>query len=120
VWSFLGACLLAFMWLLFSFGIAKFVLLPLVRWLLLSAFSALAGASGYQKTIRQGLGFPVAALLSRQRKARRGDPDSKFDIFVVEVLLSIVVSSVVQGLGTTILTVFVVGVLAAIGLWWID
>jgi hypothetical protein len=101
--------------LLLSVSAAKFLLVPLVRWLLISGFRALAGEEGFLRTVRQILSYPVRALLGRQRKARHGDVDSEFELFLVDIGFGLVVSALIQGFWLTLLTAFCIGVLAVIG-----
>ncbi|MFI5607610.1 hypothetical protein [Amycolatopsis sp. NPDC051903] len=110
-----GECLLALWWLLFGLGIAKFLVVPLLKWLLVGAFDSLKGASGAGRTVRRLLAVPITGLLSRQRKARRGDFDSKVDLFLVDVVVGFVVSGFLQGFAVTLVTLGSTLVLLAIG-----
>jgi hypothetical protein len=113
--SFLGSAFLAGFLLLVSVSVAKFLVVPAVRWMLVSGFQALSGEEGFLRTVRQLLSYPVRALLSRQRKARHGDSDSEFELFLVDVGFGVLISSVIQGFWLTVLTVCCVFVLVAIG-----
>ncbi|XVS62156.1 hypothetical protein ACQPYE_28330 [Actinosynnema sp. CA-299493] len=115
IFEFLGSALLALLLLCLSIGGAKFLLVPLFRWLLISGFQALSGEEGFLRTVRQILSYPVRALLGRQRKARHGDMDSEVELFLVDVGFGLLISSVLQGFWLTLLTAFCVGVLAVIG-----
>jgi hypothetical protein len=113
--SFLGSAFLAGFLLLVSVGVAKFLVVPAVRWILVSGFKALSGEEGFLRTVRQLLSYPVRALLSRQRKARHGDSDSEFELFLVDVGFGVLISSVIQGFWLTVLTACWIFVLVVIG-----
>lgn len=115
IFDFLGSALLTAFLLLVSVSAAKFLLVPLIRWLLVSGFQALAGEDGFLRTVRQILSYPVRALLGRQRKARHGDTDSEFDLFLVDVGFGLLISSVLQGFWLTLLAASCVVVLVVIG-----
>jgi hypothetical protein len=113
--DFLGSALLAVFLLLLSVSAAKFLLVPLLRWMLISGFQALTGEEGLLRTVRQILSYPVRALLGRQRKARHGDVDSELELFLVDVGFGLLISWVIQGFWLTLLTAFCVFVLVVIG-----
>jgi hypothetical protein len=118
--AFIGSCLLAVFLLLLCVGCAKFVVVPFGRWALMSTFASLAGETGALRTVRQILGYPIVGLLSLQRQARRGDADSVFMLFLVDVCVGVVLSIVVQGFVTTFFTALAVGILAFLGLMLTD
>lgn len=115
IFAFLGSALLAAFLLLLSVSAAKFLLVPFVRWMLVSTFQALADEEGLLRTVRQILSYPVRALLGRQRKARHGDIDSEFELFFIDITFGLIVSSILQGFWLTLLTAFCIGVLVVIG-----
>ncbi|MCS7483677.1 hypothetical protein ACFFQW_48135 [Umezawaea endophytica] len=83
--------------------------------MLITAFRALSGEEGFLRTVRQILSYPVRALLGRQRKARHGDADSEFELFIVDVGFGLLISWALQGFWQTLLTAFCAVALALIG-----
>ncbi|QYN23945.1 hypothetical protein [Amycolatopsis sp. DSM 110486] len=111
VWSVLLEFLIALWWFFVAIGIAKFLVVPLAKWMLVTVFESLKGASGAGRTVRRLLAFPITGLLSTQRKARGGHRDSRLDLFTVDLVFGVVVSGFLQGILLTAVSTIVVVVL---------
>jgi hypothetical protein len=105
-------------WLFFSFlryllslGIALFLLLPLVRFTLIQVFERLPRA-GPTQALRQLLAFPVIGLLGRERRARRGDYKSLFELFLCQLAGAFLVSLLIQSFIATLIFTLVFMILA--------
>lgn len=107
--DFIGSCLLALFLLLLCVGVAKFIVMASAKWALMSAFTSLVGEEGALRAVRQIISYPVVGLLSLQRRARRGDSDSRFGLFLIDVCVGFVLSVIVRGFLTTFITVLVIG-----------
>lgn len=111
VWSVPLEFLIALWWFFVAIGIAKFIVVPLVKWFLVTVFESLKGASGAGRTVRRLLAVPITGLLSRQRKARGGHRESRLDLFVVDLVFGVAVSGFLQGILLTAVSTLVVVVI---------
>lgn len=111
LWSIVKAVLI----LVVSVSVAKFIVVPAVKWLMVTVFEELEGEEGALRTARQLLAYPVTGLLGRQRKARRGDEDADLELFLIDVAVGTVLSTCVQGFLLTLFTIGGLGVLTVIG-----
>jgi len=113
--DFVGTALLAVVVLLLCMGAAKFLVTPGLKWALTAAFTSLAGQSGTLRTLRRVISYPVVGLLSLQRRARRGDQDSRLRLALIDIAIGGVISGIAQGFLTTLIVLAAIAVLAVIG-----
>jgi hypothetical protein len=92
MWTFFGSLIIS---MLGCLGAAMAIVL-LARWAMISAFEALP-RSGAGRLARQLVAVPIVGLLSRERRARRGDHGSLFALAGSQFVLAGVISLVVQG-----------------------
>lgn len=99
----------------FCVSAAMFIVMPIVKWLLIAVFEALGHEEGALRLLRQWMSFPITSMLSRQRKARRGDGDAAAQLFLIDVGVGALISVEIQGLLTTFLAVVVLWALFIAG-----
>jgi hypothetical protein len=112
--GFLGWFFLALFLYMLSLGIAIFIVSPVVKFGLIHAFEHLP-RTGKWLALRQSIAFPVIEILSRERRARRGDTRSLAQLFIFELAATLVVSLLIQGiLASVVFTVIFSG-----AAWWV-
>ncbi len=113
MWSFIGWVFLSLVRYMLSLGIVVFIVSPLVKFSLIHLFERLP-RSGAGHALRQSMAVPIVGLLSRERRARRGDHKSLFQLFMLELSTTFVISFLMQGL---LATVIFTGIFASWAYW---
>lgn len=104
----LGWLALSFLLYLLSFAIVIFLLFPLVRICLIKAFERLSPHSS-ARVVRQFVAVPIVGLLSRERRARRGDNRSLLQLFASQLVCTFIVSLIIQSFLASLLFTVIFG-----------
>lgn len=97
MWGFVGWFFLSLFLYMLSLGIAIFIASPLIKFGLIHAFEHLP-RTGAWLTLRQSIAFPIIGILSRERRARRGDRASLVQLFIFELAASFIISLLIEGI----------------------
>jgi hypothetical protein len=94
---------------LLSLGVVIFLAFPLLKFVLVRIFKSLP-REGASRMGRGLLAFPVVAVLGRQRRARRGDRKSAFELLAFQLAGAFFVSLAIQSfLASAVFTVIFAG-----------
>jgi len=97
MWSFIGTIFGVGLMYLVSLTVSTLVVVAM-RWLLVALFEDLD--EGFA---RRTIAYPIVALLGRERKARRGDSQSLYELVLSLLAVTALVSLVLQGVLSTLI-----------------